>query len=196
MLRSAFIDKDMKAILRHASDLGHYVGDAHVPLHTTDNYNGQKTGQTGIHAFWETSIPELLAEDDFNLIVGKAEYVHDVKSFAWGIVRESYRKVGEVLDAELKVRASWPDDQETCPLDRNGRTVFSPCPQLTRAYAAEMNGMVETQMRKAIKAIASLWWSAYVDAGQPILSDKNETNGDIVGEKETPDTGTKECTRK
>jgi len=23
-------------------DLGHYVGDAHVPLHTISNYNGQQ----------------------------------------------------------------------------------------------------------------------------------------------------------
>ncbi|MBM55958.1 MAG: hypothetical protein CMB32_05320 [Euryarchaeota archaeon] len=46
-------------IIKEASDLGHYLGDAHVPLHTTSNYNGQLTGQTGIHSLWETHVYEL-----------------------------------------------------------------------------------------------------------------------------------------
>ena len=39
-------------VLRTAADLGHYLADAHVPLHTTGNYNGQRTNQIGIHALW------------------------------------------------------------------------------------------------------------------------------------------------
>ena len=40
----------LSRVLRLSSDLGHYIGDAHVPLHTTSNYNGQFTAQIGIHA--------------------------------------------------------------------------------------------------------------------------------------------------
>ena len=47
-------------VLRTAADLGHYLADAHVPLHTTGNYNGQRTNQTGIHALWETHNVEHL----------------------------------------------------------------------------------------------------------------------------------------
>src|SRR5690606_37925329 len=54
----AFREQDNDAIIRHSADLGHYVSDAHVPLHTTRNYNGQFTGQIGIHAFWESRLPE------------------------------------------------------------------------------------------------------------------------------------------
>jgi hypothetical protein len=43
--------------------LGHYIGDAHVPLHTTSNYNGQKTNQHGIHGLWESRIPEQLFDE-------------------------------------------------------------------------------------------------------------------------------------
>src|SRR5690606_27554363 len=58
----AFQRGNVDHILRTATDLGHYVADAHVPLHTTENYNGQLTDQYGIHAFWESRIPELSAD--------------------------------------------------------------------------------------------------------------------------------------
>lgn len=44
-LTEAFQEKNVEEILRISSDLGHYIADAHVPLHTTINYNGQLTGQ-------------------------------------------------------------------------------------------------------------------------------------------------------
>src|SRR5690606_28898670 len=53
-LIKAFRERDSLLILRFSADLGHYVADAHVPLHTTENYNGQLSGQTGIHGFWES----------------------------------------------------------------------------------------------------------------------------------------------
>ena len=50
-LTKAFENKDKASILRISADFGHYISDAHVPLHTTTNYNGQLTDQVGIHAF-------------------------------------------------------------------------------------------------------------------------------------------------
>ncbi|HIB03903.1 MAG TPA: S1/P1 Nuclease, partial [Candidatus Marinimicrobia bacterium] len=32
-----------------AAALGHYVSDIHVPFHTCENYNGQLTGNKGVH---------------------------------------------------------------------------------------------------------------------------------------------------
>src|SRR5690606_3261262 len=60
-LTRAFEQKNTAAILRLSADLGHYLGDLNVPLHTTENYNGQLTGQEGIHGFWESRVPELMA---------------------------------------------------------------------------------------------------------------------------------------
>ena len=48
-LTEAFKQKNKDSILFYAADLGHYIGDAHVPLHTTINYDGQLTGQKGMH---------------------------------------------------------------------------------------------------------------------------------------------------
>ena len=50
-LTKAFETKNSSAILRLSADLGHYIGDLNVPLHTTVNYNGQLTDQVGIHGF-------------------------------------------------------------------------------------------------------------------------------------------------
>lgn len=55
-LTQAFVDLDKSRIIRLSAEMGHYIGDAHVPLHTTKNYNGQLTDQLGIHAFWESRI--------------------------------------------------------------------------------------------------------------------------------------------
>src|SRR5687767_4544837 len=50
-LTAAFRNRDGAGILKYAAEIGHYIGDAHVPLHCTRNYNGQLTGQHGIHGF-------------------------------------------------------------------------------------------------------------------------------------------------
>ena len=61
-LTRAFKNKEGAKILQLSAELGHYIADAHVPLHTTSNHNGQHTNQRGIHGFWESRVPELLAE--------------------------------------------------------------------------------------------------------------------------------------
>lgn len=99
-----FRKKDINGILRTASDLGHYVGDAHVPLHTTSNYNGQLSNQLGLHAFWESRIPELFADKQYDYFVGKAEYIKDVPSFIWQTALESHTLVDSVLAIEKDFR--------------------------------------------------------------------------------------------
>lgn len=39
-----------------AADLGHYVGDGHMPLHITSNYDGQLSGNKGIHSRYESAM--------------------------------------------------------------------------------------------------------------------------------------------
>jgi hypothetical protein len=69
-LSKAFREKDKQAILKTAAELGHYIADAHVPLHVCSNHNGQLTHQEGIHAFWESRVPELFAESDWDFFIG------------------------------------------------------------------------------------------------------------------------------
>ena len=91
------------------------------------------------------------------------------------MIRSSYEKVDSVLYIEKELRANWPEYDQICPVLRNGQPQFLPCPEFIRAYSSGMNGMVERQFRKCVAAIASFWWSAYVDAGQPRLHTLKES---------------------
>lgn len=186
-LVSAFMDRDIPRILRLCADLGHYIGDAHVPLHTTINYNGQLTGQHGIHGFWESRIPELFF-DSYDLVTGPAVYIDDISKVTWTIVRESHAFVKPVLEMEQKVRQNMPEDLIMCYEDRLSTNVLTYCREFADQYAKAMDGMVEERFRKAIHMIASFWYSAWVEAGQPPLWDSVVTPSQPVVEKseETP----------
>ena len=90
------------------------IGDAHVPLHTTKNYNGQLTDQVGIHAFWESRLPELYADEKYSFLVGKAEYIDKPLTYFWEMVKESHDRLDEVLDIEKELRQTLPEDQQMC----------------------------------------------------------------------------------
>jgi len=169
-LVKAFKKKDSKRILKISADIGHYIGDGHVPLHTTLNYNGEMTDQIGIHAFWESRLPELYSDDSYNFIVGKAEYISDIRTYIWDMVTESHRLLPDVLEKEALIKKAFPEDQQFCYDERLGRTIWVQCPEYCAAYHAALGGMVEKRMQDAILAIGSFWYSAWVEAGQPDIN--------------------------
>jgi hypothetical protein len=168
-LVKAFEAQDWERVIRYSSDIGHYVGDAHTPLHTTKNYNGQLTNQIGIHAFWESRIPELFADESFNYFGGKATYIENKRSYFWDIVLESHSLVDSVLLIEKRVSEQFPEDRQYCFGDRNGINVRQQCPEYAKAYDEAMDGMVESRFKSAIQSTGSVWYSAWVDAGSPDL---------------------------
>jgi hypothetical protein len=166
-LTEAFQARDIDRIIRIATDMGHYIADAHVPLHTTENYNGQMTGQEGIHAFWESRLPELYAETQYDFLVGQADYIDDKTAFFWGIVKDSHGHLQKVLDVEMALRSEYSEDRQYCYEERLGNTVRLECEGYAEEYHRRLDGMVENRMRSSIKAIADCWYTAWVDAGQP-----------------------------
>jgi len=174
-LTTAFKNKRKTEILLIAADLGHYVGDAHMPLHTTLNHNGQYTGQQGIHAFWEAQLPELFGRD-YNLYTGPATYIPDVEKAVWAMIDSSHRLVYPLLYAEGKMKKDNPVDKQYV-MGAGGQPQKNKFGQPVHAYEYAhvyhelLDGMVEKQMRKAIKMTASLWYTAWVNAGKPDLSD-------------------------
>jgi hypothetical protein len=168
-LTEAFYLKNTTAILRLSAEMGHYVGDAHVPLHTTKNYNGQLTNQIGIHGFWESRIPELFADERYDYFVGQAQYIKDPNAFFWKIIEESHQLVDSVLIIEKRLSKIFPQDQQYCFEDRMGVTIRTQCRAYAEAFQQAMQGMVERRMRETILNVASVWYSAWIDAGQPDL---------------------------
>lgn len=165
-LKEAFMLNDPSRILRLSAELGHYVADAHVPLHTTRNHNGQLTGQRGIHGFWESRLPELFFSD-YDFFVGRASYVSNPQEAAWEVVRYSHSLVDSVLTEE-KILSESPlakYNYET----KGKQTIRVYSVEYSRRYHERLRGMVERQFRASIRMTGDLWFTAWVDAGQPDL---------------------------
>ncbi|KFF04563.1 zinc dependent phospholipase C family protein [Flavobacterium reichenbachii] len=174
-LTKAFKDKNRAEILFLAADLGHYVGDAHMPLHTSANHDGQLSDQKGIHSLWESRLPELFVKN-YKLNVPQAHYFNDVHQATWDIIKNTHTLAQPLLDVDKKLRTSTAENK-VFKLDANGKVLKSKynTAVFSDEYAAklhaQLNGMVESQMKKAIEATASFWYTAWVNAGQPDLSD-------------------------
>ena len=168
-LVKAFENRDSSKILKYSADLGHYVSDAHVPLHTTENHNGQLTNQVGIHAFWESRLPELYSRD-YDFFVGKANYIENPLKEAWKILRNTYSYKDSVLLIEARLSKKFASDRKFSFSERNGLVVKEYSEEYSNAYHKALNGMVERQMRSSILEVGSFWYSAWVDAGQPALN--------------------------
>lgn len=109
-LTEAFKQKATARILKLSAEIGHYLADAHVPLHATANYNGQLTGQHGIHGFWESRVPELLAAGNWDFFLGKAAYIQNKGAAIWRTVLESAAAADTVLRVERELSAQFPTD--------------------------------------------------------------------------------------
>lgn len=168
-LRDAMYEGNLQKILRFAADLGHYVGDAHVPLHTTKNYNGQFTNQVGIHAFWETRLPERFS-GNYNLWVGKASYIASPLDEAWEIIKQSHALIDSVLLLEKELNEKFAKDQKYAFVLRKQQMKRDYSESYAQAYHQALNGMVERRLRASIRQTANFWYSAWIDAGQPDLS--------------------------
>jgi hypothetical protein len=181
-LVNAFKQRDSLHILLHSAYLGHYIGDAHVPLHTTQNHNGQLTGQLGIHAFWESRLPELFAQR-YNYIVGRAVYIDDPLAAAWKIIGHTHQLTDSVLQLEAGLNRDFPSDRKYSYSARNNQVVKQYSPAYARAYHDLMQHMVEKQMRAAILSTGSYWYAAWVDAGQPELENMIKSLPDTAERK-------------
>jgi hypothetical protein len=167
-LTRAFEEGNLRRILRLSADIGHYVGDAHVPLHTTMNYNGQLTNQKGIHGFWESRIPELFAEN-YDFLVGKAEPVPWPEDLIWEAVLESHGGVDSVLSMERELSERFPDDKKYGYESRNNVVVRAYSREYSKAYSDMLDGMIERRMRRSIERLGIIWYTAWVKAGKPDL---------------------------
>lgn len=169
-LTNAFKAKDYGKIMKTSAEIGHYIADAHVPLHANSNHNGQFTNQRGIHGFWESRVPELLADKEFDFFIGKAEYIKNPRDFIWQRVLESAKAADSVLSFEKQLTQQFASDKKFAFEERNGKIVRQYSTAFTVAYNKKLEGMVERRMRQSVYAIASFWYTAWVNAGQPDLS--------------------------
>ncbi len=167
-LTDAFRGKNIEQILKLSADLGHYIADANVPLHTSENYNGQLTGQEGIHALWESRLPELFF-CTYDLFTGKAAYIKDTQERAWEAIVTAHQAVASVLSLEKKLTEEFPA-MKKYSFEQRGATlqkVYSRA--YSKAYNTMLEGQVERQIRASIKMVGDFWLTCWIDAWQPDL---------------------------
>ena len=167
-LIQAFKEKDVEKIVRLSADLGHYVGDAHVPLHCTENYNGQLTGQKGIHALWESRLPELF-DTAYDFFVGRAYYMESPSLFIWESINESFAAKDTVLFMEKALSDSFPESKKYTFVKKGTTLKKEYSEEFSALYHKSLGDMVERRMRKSILTVGCLWYTAWVDAGSPEL---------------------------
>jgi hypothetical protein len=131
------------------ADIGHYVGDGHQPLHATANYDGQLSGNGGIHSRYESSmISKHLA--DLVVTPDTARYVDDVQEFAFAYLFEANSHVDSIMIADTYAKSVSGGAYDTAYY----RVLW----QLT-------GGFTKKEFQAGSVALASLWYTAWVNAG-------------------------------
>lgn len=159
-LTADFRGADWTSANHDAVFLAHYAADLTQPLHTTANYDGQQTGQDGIHKRFETDVVRINA-DRWKL--------HATPAAAIPQLRE--RIFSELLKSYSASRAVFADDLRA----RTGRTYTSP--DFLPAFSALAAPLAETRLEDAANFVGSLWYTAWLDAGKPDLSAWTSNSG-------------------
>ncbi len=111
-LQTAFENNDWNKAMLLASDLGHYIADAHMPLHITKNYNGQYTNQNGVHSRYESNLigdfQGQIQYDGDSLV-----YIDNLSDYVFNMLYENYQCVDSVLYADSVAHAYAGNTQDT-----------------------------------------------------------------------------------
>ena len=136
----------------YAAVASHYIQDAHQPLHASNNFDGQLTGQTGIHARFETA---LFARFEARLTVTPAPPapIRSARDAAFAVLLESYQLVEPLLAA---------DKEAIGAKDTYDDAYFE-------TFFAKVRPILEKRLGESITATASVIVGAWEAAGKPAL---------------------------
>jgi hypothetical protein len=168
-LTEAFKNGNADSILFYAIDLGHYVEDANVPLHTSINYDGQFTHQKGLHALWESVTPEVEITNYDLYTKHKAKYLKNPSLSIWKAVRHAHDLLPNVFGIETKLSATFPDSVKYKDVFKYGKHLKYYTDTFATAYGAALKPTINDQLKSSANLVADFWYTAWVDAGKPDL---------------------------
>ena len=135
------------------ADLCHYVGDVTQPLHCTMNFNGQLTGNSGIHSRYESTMMSGHIADLSTPLMPVAYYANPSDAM-FGLVSGSWDQVDAVLAADNTARAA------------SGGAFNS---TYYASLWASTGNFTRTRIDSATVATASFVHSAWINAGRPVI---------------------------
>jgi hypothetical protein len=132
--------------------IAHYVADTHVPLHAVVNYDGQLTGQNGVHSRWEDDL-FVRYRSRLSLAPAALRSIRNERDFIFDTLLESFQLAADVLAADKEAIGD--------------RAVYDD--RYYEAFFVKMKPIVEERLSGAITAVASMIASAWEQAGRPPL---------------------------
>src|SRR6476659_9177723 len=136
----------------YSAALAHYVEDAHQPLHVHQNYDGQLSGQRGVHSRFESELFERF-ESRLTISPAAASHVTSARDVAFTVALDSFQLVPQLLAADKSATGN-RDTYDAAYFER---------------FFSKVKAMLEQQLSRAVTVVASLIISAWEDAGQPQL---------------------------
>lgn len=135
-----------------AAVMSHYIQDAHQPLHASINYDGQMTGNTGIHARFETALFERF-QSRLTIRPAPPTPILNSRDAAFDALLSSYKLVDPILKA---------DDAA-----RQGKETYDD--EYFERLFTTVRPILEQRLGEAITATAGLIMGAWEQAGRPVL---------------------------
>ena len=143
-------------VVLFAPVVAHYVQDAHQPFHATNNYDGQLTRNTGIHARFERDLIERF-QSRLTLTPAAAHAMANPRDTAFDTLLASNRLVDGILNADTAAAA--------------GREFYDD--DYYEKFFTAVKPILEQQLSKAITASANVIIGAWEAAGKPVLADQD-----------------------
>ncbi|MCF8224853.1 MAG: T9SS type A sorting domain-containing protein [Bacteroidales bacterium] len=150
---------------KYAADLGHYVADGHMPMHLTRNYDGQFSGNKGIHARYEITLINKIS-DQIIYEGTPASIIEDVEGYVFNYIYRNYSYVDSILIA---------DDYAAEMANGNTSDLYY------NALWDRTENITNELFSRASNAIAELLYTAWKEAGKPGSSTTGEINDDATG---------------
>jgi hypothetical protein len=151
-LTEAFKAQNWEEVKVQAALLGHYVADAHDPLHTTENFDGQLTEQPGLANRFEIRLVDLFT-NFFIFAPRDAAKVADPTEHAFQMVLEANTWADHIILADRQAIEGLPDFKEDY-YDR---------------FYSRVGSIVMRELNGAAEDAGSYWYTAWLNAGRPAL---------------------------
>jgi hypothetical protein len=154
-------------VVATAATVAHYIEDLHNPLHLTKNFDGQLTGNSGIHARYEGEmlVPRL---DEIAIAPAAAEFLPSPLDFAFDGIHEHYHWVDDIMAGDTMAPKPYDD------------AYFDSLWTSTAPFTTEL-------LQEASVAVASSWYTAWVNAGAPRTFLSHSADSDADGEVDADD---------
>jgi hypothetical protein len=165
-VRACFERNDFNKAALFAADLGHYIGDGHMPLHLTRNYDGQYTSQDGVHSRYETHMigtysTDIIYSDD------PAQFINDVPGYIFTYIYHDYLYKDSVLLADQYA--------ESIAGNTNSSAYYQALWERSGAFTIAL-------FKHASWSLANLIYTAWVEAGSPNSVPRLTMDPSILGQ--------------